>query len=351
MRGPPSRAVLHILALLFSSTTSAFLVGSRGTYQTFLPTVARCRTLRLYYQNSTATAGATINPSFDVESLKTTTTSSSSSSSSRDDYGDELSSLLQQRRRNHFKEKLITAAIENYDMYAYQQQGMTTTIAEDIMKELEPLRPWDRPAHHNNLNARWSFVFTGVPTIGMKLITLLSRISFFSQDLIDFEDVYLEVSQQQTQVKAVVSFQVLGVPLELNVLTGLEPNYSSRDGTFLRETFQGIHLAGVEIPTPGSWKRARDLEISYLDEDMMIARTAGGEPHFLLRHSPCSTDDNDDECDIDNTVTDYFRDAHSKYGKKLSRSLVDRAYGSEGDVEGANILELVQSILDGRDAH
>jgi len=249
--------------------------------------------------------------------------------------------------RNRLKKELAVAAIEKYDIEAYQT-GMTT-VAEDIMKQLEPLRPWDCPAHHFDLNARWSFVFTGVPTIEMKLITLLSRISVGFPP-IDFRDVFLEVSGQQTQVKAIVAVHILGVPIEFNVFTKLEPNTDDPHGTHLIEAFQCIKLAGIEIPTPETWKRSRDLEITYLDQDMMIARTAGGEPHFLLRHSPCSTDDL--ECDIDNDVTEYFAEARAKYGQKLSRSLVDRAYGKDDDrFQGSYIVEIIQSILDGKASH
>jgi hypothetical protein len=264
----------------------------------------------------------------------------------------EVTPVLQQDvsflRRDRLKKDLSTAAIERYDMEAYNTGR--TTIAEDIMKELEPLNPWPRPAHHQDLNTRWSFVFTGVPTIGMRLITLLSTISVGFPP-IDFQDVFLEVSRKQTQVKAIVAVRLLGVPVELNIYTKLQPNITdASEGTFLIETFQNIVLAGVELPTPSSWHKSRDLEITYLDQDMMIARTDGGEPHLLLRHSPCSTDD--DTCDIDHEVTEYFEEARAKYGSSLSRSLVDRAYGEgEGKFDMENIVHLIQSILSRKEGH
>jgi hypothetical protein len=255
------------------------------------------------------------------------------------------------KHRDDFKRRLAIAAIENCDtMEAYNDEGMTS-VAEDIMKCLELVNPSSSPAYHSELNARWSFVFTGVPTIGMRLITLLSRISV-GVSVIDFRDVFLEVSRQNTQVKAIVAVKVLGMPVELNVYTKLEPKLNDNPkGTFLVESFQKLVLAGVEIPTPEQWKTSRDLEISYLDQDMMIARTAGGEPHFLLRHSPCSTDD--DACDIDSEVTEYFQEARATYGTALSRSLVDRAYDPKGEnrLDVDNIIRLVQAILEGKNGH
>jgi hypothetical protein len=56
-------------------------------------------------------------------------------------------------RRNQLKKELTIAAIEKYDMKAYNA-GMST-IAEDIMKQLEKVNPWENPSHHLELNARW----------------------------------------------------------------------------------------------------------------------------------------------------------------------------------------------------
>jgi hypothetical protein len=274
------------------------------------------------------------------------------------DTGNDL--LLLQEYRDHLKKELAIAAIEKYDMDAYNA-GMAT-VAEDIMRKLEQVNPLAKPAHCADLNARWSFVFTGVPTVGMRLITLLSRLSVaFSSSLLKFDDVFLEVSKHQTEVKAIVATHILGVPVELDVITKLKPNVTDANGTFLVESFNKLVLAGAEIPTPPEWKSSRALEITYLDQDMMLARTAGGEPHLLLRHSPCSTDasdasidaGDDDYCDIDMEVTPYFAEALSKYGSTISRSLVDRAFNAEGDnkLDIDNIVKLVQAILAGKNGH
>lgn len=248
--------------------------------------------------------------------------------------------------RNELKQELAVTAIDKYDFESYQS-GMTT-VCEDLMKQLEGYRPISHTAQDASLNARWSFVFTGEPTIGMKLITLLSRLSV-GLHFIDFRDVYLEVSQQQSQVTATVDFLCFGFPILLNVLTSLRPS-DDMSPTKLIEKFEGIRVCDIPLPTPPSWHNERDLEISYLDDDMMIARTAGGEPHFLLRHSLCSTDD--ETCDIDNSLTEFFHDARQKYGEKISRCLVDRKFGSAD--EGLPLLDAAQSLLNilaGKSSH
>jgi hypothetical protein len=227
-------------------------------------------------------------------------------------------------RRNEIKKELAKAAITNFDT-----QGKSN-YAEDLMKDLEKLRPWERTASRPELNARWSFVFTGVPTIGMRLITLLSRISV-GFPVVDFHDVFLEVMDDQSHVRATVSWKVFGIPMELNVHTALEPDPTFESGNVMLETFQSLTLMGVPLPTPQSWAKTRTLDISYLDSDMMVARTAGGEPHLLLRNSRCTTAD--DECDVDQELTDFFDEAREMYGERIARCLVDRDFGeSEADV-------------------
>ena len=275
-------------------------------------------------------------------------------------------SPYRQRRRELLKHQLAAAAIENYQELQpslatnHRRKRSDSLTAEDIMRQLEDYCPVTCPVHEPTLlNARWSFCFTGVPTIGMKLITLLSRLSSALRP-IEFHNVYLDVYDQQSRVKAVVRFAILGYPMELNVHTILAP----RDATHLNETFQSVVLNGVTLPTPRSWQKSRDLEIRYVDQDFMIARTAGGEPHLLLRHSPCGTDTHYDtasllseyndseetiECDIDADLTEYFAAAQQKYGgRELARSLVDRAYADHKPAQAAaSIPQLVQSILTG----
>mmetsp|Transcript_15505 Transcript_15505/g.19807 ORF Transcript_15505/g.19807 Transcript_15505/m.19807 type:complete len:368 (+) Transcript_15505:95-1198(+) len=272
-----------------------------------------------------------------------------------------------EEKRTSLKKQLARTAITNLiseeeedtqPQRLYEEDART---AESIMKELEQLElPILRPASHYSLNADWSFVFTGVPTIGMKLITLLSRISMaFPFEILDFKDVSLRVTDRQAKAMAIVSVTVCGAfDWELQVCTSLRrpkkkdldgayKEFKEEEGTLLLEHFQGIWLNGVEIPTPQQWRTTRTLEITYMDKDIMIARTSGGEPHLLLRNSPmCYTveemmvgfeddeiEDDMEECSIDddgnNRWTQFFAEAAEIYGERLGRCLVDREFGKE----------------------
>lgn len=267
---------------------------------------------------------------------------------------------------HHHTDDALSASPSSSSSSSTTSTGVART-AEVIMKELETLRPvssMPHPATHRSLDAHWSFVFTGVPTIGMRLITLLSRISgFLPFELLDFRDVALCVVDGRTRAKAVVEVTVCGTwDVVLEVCTSLRRpegedledekyvEYRAEDGTLLLEHFQGVELNGVEIPTPRSWHTTRTLEITYMDEDIMIARTSGGEPHLLLRNSPlCYTpeemmtlhddveedgddvDDEMEECDVDggNAWTEFFGEAIELYGERIARCLVDRDFGGE----------------------
>ena len=247
---------------------------------------------------------------------------------------------MESNRRNEIKKELAKAAITNFDAKG------KPNYAEDLMKELETMRPWERTASHPELNARWSFVFTGVPTIGMKLITLLSRISV-GFPVVDFHNVFLEVMDGQSHVRATVVWKAFGIPMELNVHTALEPDPTDESGNVMLETFQSLTLMGVPLPTPDSWARTRTLDISYLDSDMMIARTAGGEPHLLLRNSRCTTAD--DECDIDQELTDFFDEARELYGDRIARCLVDRDFGESEAAEVCASTAMAEGGEEGND--
>jgi len=280
----------------------------------------------------------------------------------------EAESTARTEERSRLKRELGHVAITSFHPEAAPQSPSQLVrvprTAEDIMKDLEQISPLPilRPAMHHSLNAHWSFVFTGVPTIGMRLITLLSRISqSLPFEILDFRDVALCVTDGQSKAKAVVEVQVCGAwevllevctslrrPIEED-LEGEYREFQGEAGTLLLEHFQGVRLNGVDIPTPKHWHTTRTLEISYMDKDIMIARTSGGEPHLLLRNSPLcySPEDmiqhvNDDdtnimeeeieECDLDgggSKWTEFFSEAIEIYGERITRCLVDRDFGRE----------------------
>ena len=167
-----------------------------------------------------------------------------------------------------------------------------------LMEKLECLLPTStRPAYDPLLNGRWDFVLSK-DDIGTQLIRELlqpdddgdepvqsSPIRGLIAGVYKLNGLYMKISDEQSRVDICLSSSVvLGlVPLDVVISTSLEPAGEDLDGTRFLEKFEGVSVSGIGVPMPSSWRRLRYLDISYLDEDILIARSSGGEPHVLTR--------------------------------------------------------------------
>jgi len=177
-----------------------------------------------------------------------------------------------------------------------------------VMEELECLRPEDmRPAYDSRLNGQWNFVLSK-NDLGTQLIKELLPPEYYSfgdddtdksssplrsilSSLYSLKGLYMRIHSEQTQVEIVLSSKVIfgQVPIDIVFGTSLEVSSASSnndeepDGTLFLEKFESIKVGGVSLPIPESWQRYRYLEITYLDDDIVIARGSGGDPHVLVR--------------------------------------------------------------------
>eukprot|EP00566_Odontella_aurita_P009153 CAMPEP_0113593090 /NCGR_PEP_ID=MMETSP0015_2-20120614/38225_1 /TAXON_ID=2838 /ORGANISM="Odontella" /LENGTH=514 /DNA_ID=CAMNT_0000499731 /DNA_START=26 /DNA_END=1570 /DNA_ORIENTATION=+ /assembly_acc=CAM_ASM_000160 len=198
------------------------------------------------------------------------------------------------KRRGPEEECLINDEAECDIEVDERRQGLkaklTSLGADDekeafaIMEELEKLRP--APTANNEfLLGRWDFMFNVEPDMGTGIIKEILEGDTPIQLVFDLDDLHLAVSEEggENIVRVIVSTKILQQKAELVLKTSFEADDSDPFGTMFVEKFEGIRLAGIDLPVPDSWKRSRPLEFSYVDETMMIARGNGGEPHFLVR--------------------------------------------------------------------
>jgi len=180
-----------------------------------------------------------------------------------------------QRRRDEIKRVLTNPVASD---------GSHDPIA--LMEELELLRPSStKPAYDESLNSKWSFVLSK-SDVGTDLLKQLQTEEGFSplQLIFAVRDVYMKISEEQRLVEIVLESKVLGVDVDVVLSTSLLPMaYDDSDGVLFVERFEGVKMGGIDLPLPNSWRGSRYLEITYLDDTMMIARGNSGEPHFLLR--------------------------------------------------------------------
>lgn len=216
------------------------------------------------------------------------------------------------RRIDALKERLLRGGggegSSDYD-------GVDEEIA--IMEEIECLRPsYMRPANDPRLNGRWNFVLSK-DDLGTQLIKELLPPEYYSfgkddekktaddggeesssssplrallGSLYELEGLYMRISDEQSAVDIVLSSRVLfgRVPIDVVFSTSLvSANYGDDDdgaeGTLFLERFESVSVGGPKLPLPESWRRFRYLEITFLDDDILIARGSGGEPHVLVR--------------------------------------------------------------------
>jgi len=190
----------------------------------------------------------------------------------------------------------------------------------DIMEELECLRPKSMiPADDPKLNGRWNFVLSK-DDLGTQLIKELlppdyhsigngsndeksipSAASSQSQPPWKFllstayqlQGLYMRIHDEQTKVEIVLSSKLFfgQVPFEIVFSTSLLATNYDEDtaGLLFLEKFEDVEIrfgtesSGWKLPIPSNWQRFRHLEITYLDDEIVIARGSGGDPHVLIR--------------------------------------------------------------------
>lgn len=105
--------------------------------------------------------------------------------------------------------------------------------------------------------------------------------------LYKLEGLCMRIHDEQSQIEMALACKVIFGQLPIDVVFStslLSTNYDEEtEGTLFLEKFESIEIGGISLPLPSSWQRFRYLEITYLDEDIVIARGSGGESHVLVR--------------------------------------------------------------------
>eukprot|EP00579_Thalassiosira_antarctica_P025888 CAMPEP_0202002460 /NCGR_PEP_ID=MMETSP0905-20130828/8294_1 /ASSEMBLY_ACC=CAM_ASM_000554 /TAXON_ID=420261 /ORGANISM="Thalassiosira antarctica, Strain CCMP982" /LENGTH=558 /DNA_ID=CAMNT_0048559365 /DNA_START=240 /DNA_END=1916 /DNA_ORIENTATION=+ len=208
------------------------------------------------------------------------------------------------KRINVLKERLLRG-----DSASVDSDSIDDEVA--IMEELECLRPLSmKPANDPKLNGQWNFVLSK-DDLGTQLIKELLPPDYYSfgnaevpdddsaetsksppwklllGNLYQLKGLYMRIHDEQSQVDIVLSSNIFfgKIPIDIVFSTSLlSTNYDDEtEGTLFLEKFESIEVGGISLPLPSSWQRFRYLEITYLDEEIVIARGSGGEPHVLVR--------------------------------------------------------------------
>eukprot|EP00752_Nemacystus_decipiens_P006284 g5665.t1 len=153
------------------------------------------------------------------------------------------------------------------------------TEVNELMLKLEPMNPTENPARSPVLNGVWEFLYTGGISPGTLAVQVLSRIGKTFSAVVDLEAITLTINRNQPRVEAAVKVSIFGTQAQVKVRTRLEQKSDMR----LQEVYEEAEVAGVAIPIPARVQPRRTLYITYLDDDIMIARDDTGAPDLLIR--------------------------------------------------------------------
>lgn len=153
------------------------------------------------------------------------------------------------------------------------------TEVNELMLKLEPMNPTEEPARSPVLNGVWEFLYTGGLSPGTLAVQVLSRVAKTFSAVVDLEAITLTINRDQPRVEAAVKASLFGTQAQVKVRTRLEQKSDMR----LQEVYEEAEVAGVTIPIPARLQPRRTLYITYLDDDIMIARDDTGAPDLLIR--------------------------------------------------------------------
>ena len=161
-----------------------------------------------------------------------------------------------------------------------------TECLENAFQILEQIEDYNvrKPSVDPLLNGRWNFCFDVEADAGTGVLRDILEGNSPIAAVFNVDDLYMEISNNN-RVTIYVKVRLMAglIPMDVVITTNLNAVPDDKTGTRFEEQFSGLKLMGINMPVPESWQQSRPLEFSYLDEDMLIARGNGGEPHYLKR--------------------------------------------------------------------
>jgi len=171
----------------------------------------------------------------------------------------------------------------------------------EILLKLERHNPTESPAESALLNGVWEMLYTGgygdgfvdsptreiallVYTGGYKpglLANLLGKLPDPLSSVVEIDDLELTIKRDEPRVSSSAKLTVFGNSQTLK----LTANLASETDTRLRETVVKAESFGQTVDLPGPLRTTRQLLVTYLDEDLLVARDETGVPDVWLRKS------------------------------------------------------------------
>jgi hypothetical protein len=181
-----------------------------------------------------------------------------------------------------------------------QESAANRVSVNEVLCQLEQLNPTPAPAVSPLLNGEWDFKYVGSISPGplpspTREVALLLYAGGYSPGKFALEvasklpgqfvkvdpELTLAIGTEQPRGKITSAVTALGSRREVELRTSIEPETDIR----LRETYMDLNVAGQDISLPSQARYERTLYVTYLDDELMIARDETGTPDVLMRRS------------------------------------------------------------------
>merc|ERR1712087_771956 len=160
-------------------------------------------------------------------------------------------------------------------------------VVGEILLALEAMNPTRSPATSPLLNGKWKILYASGISPGLKAAQLMLRGAKLAPkspsgaDLVDVEDVFITIGQEQPRAEASVRTRLLSFENTVKLSSRLEAESAVR----LAETYDAAEseYLSLRLPFQSPVQYKRSLLVSYLDDELMVVRDAQGRPDVLMR--------------------------------------------------------------------
>jgi len=197
------------------------------------------------------------------------------------------------------EESLVTSVLDQLPSFGMNNQEQRVSINEALLK-LEQLNPTQDPATSPLINGAWELRYAGGYTSDWALNSPTRQLALFLYSggyspgmfalalaqqlptgLVKVDDLEISISRDQPRVEARVRVGFFGQTPQQEVVVRTE--LRTQSGLRLQEVYESAEVLGQAISIPAQMKYARDLYVTYVDDDLMIIRDGSGVPEVLVR--------------------------------------------------------------------
>lgn len=174
----------------------------------------------------------------------------------------------------------------------------TRSAINEALIKLEAMNPTEDPTTSSLLNGVWTLKYSGgyandwalpSPTRGLALflydgglspgLFALSLAQKLPSEFVELGDLSILISREQPRIEASIDTKLFGNESQIRVNADLEIETGMR----MKESYEKASVMGNDVEIPEQIRYSRELYITYLDDDLLVVRTASGVPEILMR--------------------------------------------------------------------